>query len=241
MHNYMRPERRASKRKNYICVVEVRPEGGGRFTARINDVSTSGVFIESVASFFVGTNLHLKFRIANTQIETLGEVRYCMSQVGMGVSFLDLLPEYRAFIESFVEGHTPLYETTSASNAQVMPPAAPMPLASVVLSGSFAAVNLYDVIHMIDTSRLTGALKIGVPSVSGEIYFNNGQIVGAKSTVTNGLEAMRKFLRANQGMFAFKQSAEPYERTIHSTNNTGLLLDLLTAMDEDCANITVEA
>jgi len=237
MYNYMRNERRASKRKNYVCAVEVKPEGGGRFTARINDVSVSGAFIESVASFSVGTSLHLKFRISNTQIETLGEVRYCMSQVGMGVRFLDLEDEYRAAIENFVEGHT---TDTGSLVMPVMQAANSTPVNPVVLSGSFAAVNLYDVIHMIDTSRLTGALKIGVPGTSGEIYFNKGQIVGAKSTASSGLEAMRKFLSANQGMFAFKQSPEPYERTIHSQNNTGLLLDLLTAMDEDCTS-AVEA
>lgn len=241
MYNRMRPERRASKRKNYICVVEVKPEGGGRFNARINDVSTSGIFIESVASFPVSTNLQLKFRIANTQVETLGEVRYCMSQVGMGVRFLNLLPEYRMVIENFVEGHTPLYETTSASEIQVMQITDSIPVTPVVLSGSFAAVNLYDVIHMIDTSRLTGVLKIGVPGIGGEIYFNNGQIVGAKSTTTSGLDAMRKFLGANQGMFSFRQSSELYERTIYSTNNTGLLLDLLNAMDEDCTSLPIEA
>jgi hypothetical protein len=219
-------------------VVEVKPQGGGRFTARINDVSTSGVFIESAASFPVSTNMQLKFRIANTQVETLGEVRYCMSQVGMGVRFLELLPEYRAVIEGFVEGHTPVSET--AFDVQIAPSPTSVPLTPIVLSGSFAAINLYDVIHMIDTSRLTGTLKVGVPGVHGDIYFNNGQIVGAQSAAIYGLEAMRKFLGANQGMFSFKQSSEPYERTIYSTNNTGLLLDLLTAMDEDSVNAVIE-
>lgn len=239
MNNHSRNERRASKRKSFVCAVEVKPEGGGRFTARINDVSVSGVFVESVASFPIGTNLHLKFRINGTQVETFGEVRYCMTQVGMGVRFLDLKSEYRVAIESFVEGYT--ITDTGSLVMPAMKDTKSAPKASVVLSGSFAAVTLYDVIHMVDTSRLTGTLKIGVPGLSGEIYFNNGQIVGAKSDVSNGLEAMRKFLGATQGMFAFKQSSEPYERTIHSPNNTGLLLDLLTAMDEDCTSSTVEA
>lgn len=238
MYNHMRNDRRSSKRKNYICAVEVKPESGGRFTARINDISTSGVFIESVASFPIGTNLHLKFRIDNAQLETLGEVRYCMSQIGMGVRFVNLRSECRTVIENFVEGHTLSLE--ASVGPQVSPATNSMPAGPVVLSGNFAAVNLYDVIHMIDTSRLTGALKIGVPGASGEIYFNSGQIVGAKSSVSSGLEAMRKFLVANQGMFAFKQSPEPYERTIHSANNTGLLLDLLTAMDEDSPDMRIE-
>lgn len=239
MYNNKRNERRASRRKSYVCGVEVKPEGGGRFTARINDLSVNGVFIESMASFSAGTNLHLKFRIDNSQIEALGEVRYCMSQVGMGVRFLDLRSEYRSVIENFIEGTSlPSEKTNKAkvSSATNLPSESP-----VVLSGSFAAVNLYDVIHMIDTSRLTGVLKVGVPGASGEVYFNNGQIVGAKSSTLNGLEALRKFLSANQGMFAFKQSTELFECTIHSTSNTGLLLDLFTSVEELSADSPVVA
>jgi hypothetical protein len=214
-------EKRTAKRIGYIGEVECIGEEIAFLKTRFNDLSTSGVFIDSMTCFSVGSVLKLKFRINDILIETMGEVRYCMPQIGMGVRFIDLSEEHREVIENLVEGRP--------TGPLTLPPAA----AQNVLSGNFAVVSLFDIIQMIDNSRLTGALMVNLPGASGEIHFNEGRIAGAVSGELAGMAALNKFLGATEGTFEFKKSSQKYERTIETTNNTALLLDLLPAREED--------
>ena len=231
-----RIDRRESKRITYICEVECETAGANRLTTRINDISKTGIFIDSMSSFAVGAVLRLKFRVLDHLIETLGEVRYSMPQVGMGVRFINLTGEHVALLESLVEGK-PL----------VMPEPEPEPVAAAsqdttaneaVFSGNFAVVSLFDVIQMIENGHLTGALEVKLPGDSGEIYFNDGRIVDAKSGSDSSLTALNKFLGTTEGRFQFNKSDKDYEPTIQSTSNMALLLDLLRAKDEEEAGFT---
>ena len=228
-----RIDRRQSKRITYICEVECETDGAHRITTRVNDISLTGMFIDSMTSFAVGRVLKLKFRVKDRLIETMGEVRYSMPQVGMGVRFINLNAEQRALLESLIEGK-PL---ALPEPQKAIRPAAPTE--SSVFSGNFAVVSLFDVIQMIENSHLTGALEVILPEASGEIYFNGGQIVDAKSGGDASLDALNKFLGATEGKFLFEKSDEPYEPTIQSTSNMALLLDLLRAKDEEEAGLTV--
>ena len=58
-----RIDRRNSKRITYICEVECETAGAHRITTRINDISLTGMFIDSMTSFAVGAVLKLKFRV----------------------------------------------------------------------------------------------------------------------------------------------------------------------------------
>jgi hypothetical protein len=218
----MEREKRTAKRISYICEVECIGEDIPCLKTRLNDMSTSGVFIDSMICFAVGSVLRLKFSINDVLIETTGEVRYCMPQIGMGVRFIDLSAEHREIIESLVEGRP-------VTGPLTLPPAA----VSNVLAGNFAVVSLFDIIQMIDNSRLTGALLIRLPDVSGEIHFNEGHIAGAVAGELMGMAALNRFLGATEGAFEFKKSSQKFERTIETTNNTALLLDLLPAREED--------
>lgn len=225
-------ERRDAKRVGYICEVEC--EGDGvRLASRINDLSTTGAFIDSMTSYAPGTILRLKFRIKDIPIEADCEVRYGMQQMGMGVRFLNLKPEYLAVLEHFIDGK-PL---------AVLPSAAPPPGLSrnqsapsqdkSMLLGNFAVVSLFDVIQIIENNRQTGALIVTSPSADGEIYFNEGQIVSAKSGAVEGQNALIKFLDVAEGVFEFHRSESEYECTIQATNNMVLMLDLLRGKDEE--------
>jgi hypothetical protein len=92
-------ERRAAKRVSYLCEVECQGAGASRMNTRINDLSTTGVFVDSMTSFPEGTILTIKFKLRDTEITVNGEVRYCMPQIGMGIQFIDLRPELRDLIE----------------------------------------------------------------------------------------------------------------------------------------------
>ena len=231
-----RIDRRESKRITYICEVECEAAGANRLTTRINAVSITGLFIDSMSSFAVGTVSKLKFRVMDRLIETMGEVRYSMPQVGMGVRFISLNAEQVALLESLIEGKPlVLPEPVAAPKEEI---AREVASDSNVFSGNFAVVSLFDVIQMIENSHLTGALEVTLSGASGEIYFNSGLIVDAKSGADSSLDALNKFLGANEGKFQFMKSDENYEPTIQSTSNMALLLDLLRAKDEEEAGFT---
>jgi hypothetical protein len=225
-------ERRDAKRVGYICEVEC--EGDGvRLASRINDLSATGAFIDSMTSYAPGTVLRLRFRIKDIPIEAECEVRYSMQQMGMGVRFLNLKPEYLSVIEHLIDGK-PL----------VAPPALPpdpgpsRPASSQgknMLLGNFAVVSMFDVIQIIENNKLTGALVITSPAANGEIHFNGGQIVGAKSGTVEGQESLIKFLDVAEGVFEFHKSESEYQRTINATSNMVLMLDLLRVKDEEAA------
>lgn len=231
-----RIDRRHSKRITYICEVECETDGAHRITTRINDISLTGMFIDSMTSFAVGRVLKLKFRVKDRLIEAMGEVRYSMPQVGMGVRFINLNAEQTAVLESLIEGKPlVLPEPVAAPKEEIKGSAASD---SNMFYGNFAVISLFDVIQMIENSHLTGALEVMLPATSGEIYFNSGQIVDAKSGSDSSIDALNKFLGATEGKFQFMKSDETYEPTIQSTSNMALLLDLLRAKDEEEAGLT---
>jgi hypothetical protein len=216
-------DRRSAKRVSYLCEVEWEGNGMSRINTRVNDLSVTGAFIDAMTCFAVGSMLKLKFRIREIPIEVNAEVRYSMPQVGMGVRFLDLKPEHIAALESLVEGK-PMNQ----------PPLPSGPL-QPVLSGNFAVVSLFDVIQMIENSRLTGTLCVTLSQATGELHFNDGQIAGASSGSFSDLEAVSKFLGATEGTFEFRKAEKAFYRTIHAVSNAGLLLELIRVKDEESA------
>jgi len=225
-----RIDRRNSKRITYICEVECETEGAHRITTRVNDISMTGMFIDSMTNFAVGRVLKLKFRVKDRLIETMGEVRYSMRQVGMGVRFINLNAEQRAVLESLIEGK-PLVLPEPAEQPQG--PIKGEASGSNMFSGNFAVISLFDVIQMIDNSRLTGALRLTLPSTSGEIRFNEGQIVGASAGLLTDSDALNRLLGATEGSFEFQKSDLAFERGIEADSNTALLLELLRLKDEE--------
>ena len=76
--------------------VSVRYEGHTEEVAiRPPDVSTHGMFFNTLTRFPEGTVLNLRFRLALTgaEVRTRCEVRYCLPGVGVGVEFIDISPE----------------------------------------------------------------------------------------------------------------------------------------------------
>ena len=227
-------DRRESKRISYICEVECEGEGI-RLASRINDLSTTGAFIDSMSNYASGTILKLKFRIKEIPLEVECEVRYGMQQMGMGVRFRNLKPEHLALLEHLVEGK-PLMLPIPADvlNDTNQAPPAPSQEKSMLL-GNFAIVSLFDVIQIIENNRQTGALVVTSIGANGEIHFNEGRLVGAKSGTSHGQEALIKFMDVAEGIFEFHRTETEYECTIQTTSNMNLMLDLLRVKDEEAA------
>jgi hypothetical protein len=102
-----------------------------------------------------------------------------------------------------------------------------------ILSGNLSAVNLFDIIQIIENSRLTGILQVTSSAVCGEIHFDEGLVVGAKSGMDFGRKALSLFAGAGDGTFEFEKTSEAYDRTIQTTSNTALILDMLRIKDEE--------
>lgn len=226
-------ERRVAKRISYICEVECDASGVSRLATRINDLSLTGAFIDSMTCFAVGTILKLRFHIKNVRIETTAEVRYSMSQMGMGVQFLDLKPEHIAALESLIEGKPLVLPPPAAEPKRAEAPS--QSRGPDMLTGNFAVVSMFDVIQIIENNRLGGALSVDSLAGKGEIHFDEGLIVGAKSGLKSGIDALKDFLDVTEGSFELRRSSDQHPRTIVAGSNMSLMLDLLRVKDEEAA------
>jgi len=95
-------DKRSARRVSYLCEVECSGAGTSRMNARINDLSVTGLFLDSMTPIPEGSDLNLRFEIRGKQISVRGQVRYCMPQIGVGVRFLDLSSEAQALIEQLL-------------------------------------------------------------------------------------------------------------------------------------------
>lgn len=107
-----------------------------------------------------------------------------------------------------------------------------------VISGDLSSVSLFDVVQVIENSRITGILGIHSTGISGRIYFNSGQIADADTGNLRGIDAFRKFVDINEGMFEVEKSAVEFKQNINVMSNTNLILDVLRELDEERSGMT---
>ena len=103
----------------------------------------------------------------------------------------------------------------------------------VTLSGDLSAISIFDIVQVIENSRLTGALAITGESYAGRVLFNEGRIVGAEVGKAEGTDAFRQIVEQTGGGFEFERSAAEFPITINATSNTSLILDSLREVDEE--------
>jgi len=235
-------ERREFVRVNYLCECQVESEGlrTAALDGRINDLSLDGVFIDSMLWLPIGSTLKVKFKVQDRQIRAIGEVKYFIPNVGMGVQFIDLSPHDREVIESVVYGK-PLPPSPAPPGQRASGPLAarsgtgPLAPGGPVMCGDLAVVNLFDVIHMIESGGLTGCLSVQKDAKRSEIHFNDGVIVGACQGSSLGMTALNRILGAQGEAFEFHESPDRFTETIPSSGNTSLMLEMLVHKDEETA------
>lgn len=68
---------------------------------RAPDISPQGMFINTARHFSEGAIIKIQFHLTRTgvAVHVRGEVRYCLSGVGIGVQFLDISPAVSQAIE----------------------------------------------------------------------------------------------------------------------------------------------
>jgi hypothetical protein len=69
------------------------------------DISLHGMFVNTSLHFPEGAIINLRFRLtrSNVEIQTRGEVRYCLPGTGIGVEFVGITPEAARAIEREVK------------------------------------------------------------------------------------------------------------------------------------------
>ncbi len=107
------------------------------------------------------------------------------------------------------------------------------PRTQKILSGNLSDVNLFDIIQIIENSKLSGTLLIASSSGNGELYFDEGLVVGAVVGNESGRKALSELMGAVDGSFEFEKLTAVFEQTIQTSSNTALILDLLRAKDEE--------
>jgi hypothetical protein len=81
---------------------------GSRAQARISDISVSGLFIDTLSTFPLGSTLKLSFTLpGDYRVETEGMVIHSLPTIGMGVSFKSLKPQDARRIREVVSSNHP--------------------------------------------------------------------------------------------------------------------------------------
>jgi len=101
-----------------------------------------------------------------------------------------------------------------------------------VLTGDLSTITIFDVIQMVENSRITGILTINATTVQGKVYFNYGQIADAQMGELRSNAAFRCFVELEEGRFEMEKSPVEFKQNITAPNNTNLILDILREVDE---------
>jgi hypothetical protein len=101
-----------------------------------------------------------------------------------------------------------------------------------IVSGDLNVISIFDVIQMIENSRVTGILSVNSTNVQGRIYFNYGQIADAQVGELRSNAAFRCFVELEEGRFEMEKSPVEFKQNINAPNNTNLILDVLREVDE---------
>src|SRR5580704_17838347 len=84
-----RQHRRSAQYRDLSLIYEGSSE---EQSVRTPDLSTSGMFVNTSRYYPEGAVLTLNFKLARSgyEVKARGEVRYCLSGVGLGVEFVDI-------------------------------------------------------------------------------------------------------------------------------------------------------
>lgn len=103
---------------------------------------------------------------------------------------------------------------------------------NVTLAGDLSAINVFDIIQVIENSKLTGTLTLAARVQSGSVFFNEGRIVDADCAGAKGEAGFCRIVEITTGTFDFARAAQEFPLKIRAPSNTKLILDALHQLDE---------
>jgi hypothetical protein len=102
---------RREPRLQQLSQLHMSYEGGeGEVPIRAPDISLHGMFLNTTTHFPEGAVVNLRFRLtrSNVEVQTRGEVRYCLHGIGIGVEFVGIGVEALRAIEQEIEASSKL-------------------------------------------------------------------------------------------------------------------------------------
>jgi len=99
------PARREA-RIQHLSELHLTYEGTGQeLHIRPPDLSLHGMFVNTSTHFPEGAILNIRFRLtrSNVEVQTRGEVRYCLAGIGIGIEFIGLGTDAVRAIEQELE------------------------------------------------------------------------------------------------------------------------------------------
>jgi hypothetical protein len=106
---YIAPEKRPEPRVQGLRRISISYEGQKEeIVVKPPDLSIHGMFFSTNRIFPEGAVLNLRFQLAHSgvEVETRGEVRYCLPGVGVGVEFVGVSREAEQEIAREIECQT---------------------------------------------------------------------------------------------------------------------------------------
>jgi tetratricopeptide (TPR) repeat protein len=100
------------------------------------------------------------------------------------------------------------------------------------ITGDLADINIFDIVQILENSRMTGTLTLSALTLAGNIYFNEGLVVDAVIGQEVGNAAFAELIDLNEGQFEFEKSPTEFRKRIDVGSNTSLILDVLREKDE---------
>jgi hypothetical protein len=73
-----------------------------RTNARTSDLSLTGCYVDSINPFPLGTRIRLQITHDNATFVAVGVVAYSQTSMGMGITFTEIEPNYRAILEKWI-------------------------------------------------------------------------------------------------------------------------------------------
>lgn len=85
----------------------------------------------------------------------------------------------------------------------------------MAIEGNLSSVDIQDIVQLLNLNRSTGLLHIGADSMSGMIYYRDGDIINAEVEGMVGEPAVYVLLAQSEGTFHFEISEHSSERRIN--------------------------
>lgn len=101
----------------------------------------------------------------------------------------------------------------------------------MALQGNLEDFDLTDVLQLIHLGKKNGALEIEVEGDRGEIYFESGKVLYAKTKKKMGEDSIHEILRWSEGKFLFSPEKTAPERKMNIPIQN-LILDAAKQIDE---------
>ncbi|MCC6742378.1 MAG: DUF4388 domain-containing protein [Acidobacteria bacterium] len=109
------------------------------------------------------------------------------------------------------------------------------------ITGDLADISIFDIVQILENSKMSGVLTIRSGARSGSVYFNDGKVVDATFGQKIGLEGFGELIEATDGQFEFEKTQTRYQARIDAGSNTSLILDVLRDKDETRHDAAVSA